>query len=68
MSRPYPEAMAMSPYVTYSPYAIYSKEQTGNIIKFAQFGEGGLLSETREYAESGDKSYDDSIIPPLLRE
>ena len=33
---------------------------------FTQFEEGNLLSETREYAESGDQSNDDSIMPPLL--
>ena len=33
---------------------------------FAQFEEGGLLSETREDAESGDKYDDGSIVPPLL--
>ena len=58
--------MSMRPYVTYTPYAISSKEQTGNIIRFAQFEEGDLLSDTREYAESGDKSDDDSIMLPLL--
>ena len=41
--------MAMSPSVTYTPYATYSKEQTDNIITFAKFEEGSLLSETRDY-------------------
>ena len=36
-SRPYSEAMAMRPAVTYTPYATSSKEQTGNIIMFAHF-------------------------------
>ena len=54
--------------VTYTPYAAYSREQTGNKITFAQFEEGGLLSETRNDAESGDKSDDNSSMPPLLRE
>ena len=35
---------------------------------FAQFDEGNLLSETCNDAESGDKSDDGSIMPPLLRE
>ena len=46
-SRPYAEAMAMRPEVTYTPYAMYSKEQTGDVITFAQFEEGNLISETR---------------------
>ena len=36
-SRPYVEAMAMRPTVTYTPYATSSKEQTGGVITFAQF-------------------------------
>ena len=44
--------------------------KSGNIITFAQFEEGDLISETRENAEiddeSGDESDDDSIMPPLL--
>ena len=39
-SRPYSEAMATRPEVTYTPYATSSKEQTGNVITFAQFEEG----------------------------
>ena len=31
-SRPYSEAMAMRPAVTYTPYATSSKEQTGDVI------------------------------------
>ena len=58
--------MAMRPEVTYTPCAMSSREQTGNIITFAQFEEGNILSETREYAESGDKSNDNSIMPQLL--
>ena len=56
--------------VSYIPCATSSKEQTGDIIRSAQFLEESLLSETREDAESDDKSGDetddDSIIPPLL--
>ena len=55
-SRPYAEAMAMRPAVTYTPYAMSSKEQTGDVITFAQFEEGNLLSETRNYTERGDES------------
>ena len=46
-SRPYVEAMSMRPAVTYTPYATSSKEQTGDVITFAQFEEGDLWSETR---------------------
>ena len=38
-SRPYAEAMAMRPTVTYTPYATSSKEKTGDVITFAQFDE-----------------------------
>ena len=55
-------------YATYTPCAISSREQTGNIITFAQFEEGDILTKTRNNAESGDKSDDDSIIPPLMSE
>ena len=62
MSRPYSEAMVMCPVVTYTPYAMSSKEQTGRVIFFAQFGEGNILTETRSDAESGDKFYNKSIM------
>ena len=55
-SRLYAEAMAMRPAVTYTPYATSSKEQTGDVITFAQFEEGNLLTETCNDIESGDKS------------
>ena len=58
--------MVMRPAVTYTRYATSSKEQTGDIITFAQFEEEDLLSETRDDAESGDEYYDNSIMPPLL--
>ena len=54
MSRPYSESMAMRLAVTYTPYATSSKEQTGDVITFAQFEEGNILTETRNNAESGD--------------
>ena len=41
-SRPYAEAMVMRPTVTYTPYAMSSKEQTGDVITFTQFEEGNL--------------------------
>ena len=61
-SRPYAEAMAMRPTVTYTPYATSSKEQTGDVITFAQFEEGNLISETRNDTESGDESDSESIM------
>ena len=61
-SRPYTEAMAMRPTVTYTPYATSSKEQTGDVITFAQFEEGNLLTETRNDIESGDKSDNESLM------
>ena len=61
-SRPYAEAMAMRPTVTYTPYATSSKEQTGDVIMFAQVEEGNLLTETRNDTESGDESDSESIM------
>ena len=49
-SQPYSEAMTMRPEVTYTPYATSSKEQTGDVITFAHFEEGKILTETRNYA------------------
>ena len=48
--------MAMRPAVTDTPYATSSKEQTGDVITFAQFEEGNILTETRNDAENRDKS------------
>ena len=62
LSRPYAEVMAMRPAVTYTPYATSSKEQTGDIITFAQLQEGNLLSETSNNTESGDESDSESIM------
>ena len=55
-SRNYSEAMAMRLALTYTPYATSSKEQTGDIITFTQFEDRNILTETRNDAESGDKS------------
>ena len=41
-SQPYSEAMVMRPDVTYTPCATSSREQTGDIITFAQFEEGNI--------------------------
>ena len=58
--------MAMLPEVSYIPYATYSREQTGNIIKFTHFEEGGLLSENRNGTEIRDESDNNSTITPLI--
>ena len=65
-SQPYSEAMDVRPSVTYCAYATYSMEQAVDIITFAQFKEVVLLSETCDYAESGDESNDESIMPSLI--
>ena len=54
--------MAMNPAVTYSPYATSLREQTGDVITFAQFEEGNILTETRNDAESGEESDNESIM------
>ena len=54
--------MAMRPAVTYTPYALSSKEQTGDVITFTQFEEGNLLSETRKDTESDDESDSEPIM------
>ena len=38
------------------------KEQTGNVIMFAQFEEGNLLTETRKDTECGDEFDSESIM------
>ena len=58
--------MAMNPSVLYTPCATYLRKKTGKITTFSQFEEWNLLSETRDYEESGDKSDDNSIMPPLI--
>ena len=54
--------------MSYIPYATSSKEQTGDIITFAQFEKGNLLSESCNDIESGNKSDEDSTLPPLIHE
>ena len=65
-SQPYSETMAMRPYVTHTTCDTSSREQTGNIITFTQFEEGNILTKNCDDAEIGDKSDDDSIMPPLM--
>ena len=57
--------MAMRPSVTYTPCATSLREQTGDIITFAQFEEGNIRTKTRDKAEIND---DDSIMIPLMSE
>ena len=61
-SRPYSEVMVMRPEVMYTPYAMSSREQTVDLITFAQFEEGNILTETHNDAESGDESESESIM------
>ena len=61
-SRPYSEAMAIRPAVMYILYATSSKEQNSNVITFAKFEEGNILTETRNDAESGEKYHNESIM------
>ena len=50
----------MLPSFIYTPYVTYSKEQTGDIITFAKFEEGGIWSETRMNVENKDMDALDS--------
>ena len=58
--------MEMRPDMTYTTCATYSRKKTGDIITFTQFEEGNILTKTRNNAEIGDESNDDSIMSPLL--
>ena len=61
-SQPYSEAMVMRPAVTFTLYDTSSREQTVDVITFAQFEEGNILTETCNDAENGDESDNESII------
>ena len=52
----------MRPAVPYTSYSVSYKEQTGNVIRFAQFEEGNILTETHNDTESGDESGSKSIM------
>ena len=54
--------MAMHPAVTYTPYATSSKEKIGNVITFAQFEEGNILTETCNNGESCEESDSKSLM------
>ena len=64
----YVEAIYVRLDVSYTSYATSSREQTGNIIMFAQFEEVNLLSETCDDTESGNGSDEDSNMTPLISE
>ena len=53
--------------VTYTTCATSLREQTGDTITLAQFGDVNILSETHNNVEIGEESDDNSIMPPLLR-
>ena len=61
-SQPHSEAMAMRPAVTYTTCATSLREQTGNIITFAQFEQGNILTKIFNDAESGDESDNGSMM------
>ena len=67
-SQPYSEAMVMRTFVTYILCATSLRGETGNIITLTQFEEGKILTKNRNDVEIGDKSDDNSIMPPLLSE
>ena len=48
--------------VTYTPYATSPKEQTGDVMMFAQFEEGDILTEACNNTESGEKSDNESLM------
>ena len=48
--------------MTYTPYATSLREQTGDVITFAQFEEGNKLNETCHNAESGEECDNESIM------
>ena len=64
-SQPYSEATKTRPAATYTPCAMSSREQTGEIITFTQLEEGNILTKTHNDLES---NYYDSIISLLLNE
>ena len=64
-SCPYSEVLALRPAVSYIIYTKSSYEQTGDVIYFAQFEEGGLLEnehsleQVESISASNDNSYSD---------
>ena len=73
--QPYAKDLAMCLSMSYTLYATSSTGKTDNIITFVQFEEGHLFSETHNLlsgssvdTESGNKSDDNSTMPPLIIE
>ena len=67
--------MAIRTSVSHTTYVISLREHTGDIIKFAQFEEGSLWSETHNLlaetcddTEIDNKTNDDSTMLPLISE
>ena len=54
--------MVLRPAVTYTSYDASLKEQTCNVITFAQFEGGNILTKTCNNVESGEKSDNKSIM------
>ena len=52
----------MRPELTYTPYAMYPREQTGDVIMFTHFEEWNIWTEFHNDAESGDESGNESIM------
>ena len=68
LSQAYAKAVVMRSAVLHIPYATCSREGNGDIIIFAQFEEGGLLSGTRDDTEISDEYDDNSTLAPLISE
>ena len=58
----------MLPAVSYIPYDTTYRGGNDNIITFAHFKEGILLSETCNNTKSGNKAYENSNRLPLIIE
>ena len=65
-SQTYSEDMYMRPSMSYIHCATYQREQTGDIITFAHFELGDLLSETFDDTEISEKSDENPIMTPLI--
>ena len=61
-SQYYSEAIAMRLAVMYTPCTTSLRGETVDIIMFAQFEEGNILTKNCNNAESGDESNDKSIM------
>ena len=61
-SKLYSEAMEICQAVMYTPYDMSFKKQTGDVITFALFEEGGILTETRNDTEISDEPDSKSLM------